>query len=321
MAFEIAQFVFDTKLNSSSQGAYNKIKARLVNFLFNYYKRLDLLVEAQIGLSRLYLPFSHQLPFILKSTPHYSTNLTRIAELVCLKYPNMAFIDIGANIGDSVALLRTKTAFPILCVEGDNYFFEILQKNCKQFNDVYVANEYVGESNIQLNAVSVGIGGTAHLTQTIGLQNVIQTKTLSALLENYPLFSHSKMLKIDTDGFDNKILRGSVDFLKVAKPVIFFEYDPFFLSQQHDDGLSIFNILSQVGYANLLIYENNGELLVSADVDNTRLLEDINHYYTGRNSIRYCDICAFHEEDVDLFERIRENEIQFFINSRNTNMV
>jgi hypothetical protein len=42
-----------------------------------------------------------------------------------------------------------------------------------------------------------------------------------------PILVNSKMLKIDTDGFDTLILKSAVDFLKRAKPIIFFEYDPF----------------------------------------------------------------------------------------------
>ena len=316
MASQTAQFIYDIKLKQSTRNLYERLKNQIISKLFNKFKKSNPLVETFVGQYKLQLPFSHELPFILKSFPYYSTNLARIAKLVQGKYANLKFIDIGANIGDSVALLRTEATFTILCIEGDEYFFSILETNAARFRDVHLAKNYVGESTTEVNAVSVELGGTAHLghNETGGLP--IYIKKLSAILDDKPLFRQAKMLKIDTDGFDNKILRGSVDFLKIAKPVIFFEYDPFFLSQQNDDGLSIFGTLAKVGYQKLLVYDNNGELLLSVDVDNSVTLEDITHYYTGRKGVRYCDICAFHKEDSDLFELIRKSEIHFFEQSR-----
>jgi FkbM family methyltransferase len=312
MKIKNAQLVYNLKLNESRQSLFSKIKSRIIQLAFNYVKLSNPMIETKIGKFNLQLPFSHELPFILRRSPYYSTNLARIAKKTNEKYPNLRFIDIGANVGDSVALLRSEAIFPILCVEGDNYFFSILKENASRFTDVYLSKNYVGENNIELNAVSVEIGGTAHLKQNESGSNIISVKKLTSILSDIPLFQQAKMLKIDTDGFDNKIIRGSADFIFKAKPVIFFEYDPFFLAQQHDDGLSIFSTLSELGYSKLLIYENDGEFLLSADLNNNGLLEDINHFYTGRKGLRYCDICAFHREDEDLFAEIRQSEIYFF---------
>lgn len=316
MASPMAQFIYDIKLKQSTQSLYERFKGQIVDRLFNRLKKQNPLVETFIGQYKIQVPFSHQLPFILKSFPYYSANLARIARQVHGKYPGLKFIDVGANIGDSVALLRTEATFPILCIEGDDYFFSILEINAARFADVHLAKNYVGESTVEVNAVSVEIGGTAHLSHNETGGKIIYLKKLSAILEDNTLFQWSKMLKVDTDGFDNQILRGSTDFLEEAKPVVFFEYDPFFLSQQNDNGLSIFGTLAAIGYQKLLIYENNGELLLSTNIDNSRLLEDITHFYTGRKGIRYCDICVFHEEDDDLFDIVRKSEIHFFEQSR-----
>ena len=317
MTPQTAQAIYNAKLNQVTTGFTNRLKNRIVNKLFNRLKKENPLIKASIGKYELQLPVSHELPFILKSFPHYSTNLARVAKQVYQHFPDLTLIDVGANIGDSVALLRTEESFPILCIEGDNYFFSILQKNADKFQDVYLVKNYVGETLEKANVVSVEIGGTAHLSKSATTsEDSVQLKKLTDILEDEPLFRRSKMLKIDTDGFDNKILRGSVDFLEYAKPVIFFEYDPFFLSKQKDEGLSIFDLLNRVGYRKMFIYENNGEFLISVDLDNNRLLEDIHHFYTGRKGMRYCDICVFHGDDDDLFNKIRKTEMQFFEKTR-----
>lgn len=229
MTFSTAQFVFDSKLRQSNKNLLDSLKARIINKMFDTYKKQNPIIEYYIGKFKMQLPFSHQLPFIIRLFPHYSTNLARIAKQVKNKYPDMKLIDIGANIGDTVALLRTETMFPILCIEGDEYFFSILQNNATQFSNLYLTKNYVGESSQVVNAVSVELGGTAHLNQTDLINgNAVQLKKLSTILADYQAFSEAKMLKIDTDGFDNKVLRGSLDFLEAVQPIVFFEYDPFF---------------------------------------------------------------------------------------------
>ncbi|MBD2129906.1 hypothetical protein NDI39_22750 [Microcoleus sp. ZQ-A2] len=91
------------------------------------------LISYKIAGFNLLLPFSHQLPFILKTYPLYSSNLARLAKYVKEKYEHLKFIDIGANIGDSIALLRKEAVFPILCIEGDEQFLSALEKNATFF--------------------------------------------------------------------------------------------------------------------------------------------------------------------------------------------
>lgn len=62
----------------------------------------------------------------------------------------------------------------------------------------------------------------------------------------------------------------------------------------------------------MLVYENNGDFLLTADLADKRLLEDIDHFYTGRAGQRYCDVCVFHADDDDLLNWIRETELRFF---------
>jgi FkbM family methyltransferase len=311
------QFVYYQVLDASHDTQLNRLKANIFTRLFyKIIKLSDPLISYKIAGFNLLLPFSHQLPFILKTYPLYSSNLARLAKYVKQKYEHLKFIDIGANIGDSIALLRKEAEFPILCIEGDEQFLSVLEKNATLFSEVYIIKAYLGECSNSIRGTTIKQGGTAHLSDNKVGNNIIEVKKLSDVLKDYPSFWQSKMIKVDTDGFDCKILRGAADFLKSAKPIIFFEYDPFFLSQQGDDGTSIFNDLSSYGYKNLLIYDNFGDLMFSTNINNSRLLEELHLYFSGRLGHRYCDICVFHTEDSDLFEIAREREIQFFENIR-----
>ncbi len=267
----------------------------------------------------LEFPSSHALPSILQRWPHYSSNLGRVAQITHQKYTDLKFIDIGANVGDSVAILRRLSYFPILCIEGDRTFLDVLSRNVKKFDEVEIAPFYVGENNVTIMAQSTGIAGTAHLVSRehiashddINLER-IEVKQLSSVLHQYSEFSQPKMIKIDTDGFDGKILRGAVDILLASKPVIFFEYDPFFLAKQNEHGIAIFELLSDLSYSGLIIYDNFGDLLLCLPKIEVERLEELNLYFSGRKSQQYCDICAFHLEDQDLFEQTRQSEMKFF---------
>lgn len=313
----VIQFIYEQVFNASYNTRLMRFKSTIFNRLFHLIlKTGDPLIKHDIGGVTLFIPFSHQLPFILKTYPLYSSNLARLAKYVKQKYEHLKFIDIGANIGDSIALLRKEAEFPILCIEGDEQFLSVLVKNAALFSEVYIIKAYLGEASNIIRGTTIKQGGTAHLSENKIGDNLIEVKKLSDVLKDYPSFWQSKMIKVDTDGFDCKILRGAANFLKSAKPIIFFEYDPFFLAEQGDNGTSIFNDLSNYGYKNLLIYDNFGDLMLSVNINNSRLLEEIHLYFSGRLGHRYCDICVFHAEDSDLFEIAREREIKFFENIR-----
>lgn len=87
---------------------------------------------------KIKIPFSHNLPVVIISHKNYNTNLPRIAIYVNSKYPDSSIIDIGANVGDTAALLRSFTDYPITCVEGDTKFFDLLKSNTQQMKGIYL---------------------------------------------------------------------------------------------------------------------------------------------------------------------------------------
>ncbi|MBN1286720.1 MAG: FkbM family methyltransferase [Anaerolineae bacterium] len=266
-------------------------------------------VRQRIGRFVLQVPLSHDIGINQSAFPDYSTNPSRIAALVQQKYPDLTFIDIGANVGDTIAILRSRAHFPILAVEGDASFFQLLQVNAGQFPEVYLVKALVGEASETLGGRLETRRGTSAIVQG---NQTITTRSLTDILEANPAFYRAKMLKIDTDGFDCKIIRGAAGWLAEAQPVVFFEYQPTLFSKVGDDGLSIFPLLASAGYRKLMIYHHTGEYMLSLDTTDARLLREIHEYFSGRDRIVYCDICAFGEADVDLFETVRKAEMDYF---------
>jgi FkbM family methyltransferase len=269
----------------------------------------DPCVTYQLDGSVLSIPLSHELPFIRARYPHYSTNIARIASALKTKYPNLTMVDIGANVGDTVAIVRRLSYFPILCIDGDPNFFSLLQANSKSWNGIFLDNSFVGETTSSMAGRVEIAGGTGHLVPDFSSSSMIETRRLSTILAEFPDFAAPTLIKIDTDGFDTRIIKCENLLLHELKPVVFFEYDPYFFGKNDDDGFSVFSRLAAAGYVSALFFENTGEFLIRADLDDVQLLEDLHHFYTGRNGKRYCDICVFTAEDIDVLEQVRVAEL------------
>ena len=104
----------------------------------------DPAVISMIGDRNLLMPLSHELPIHRACYPDYSLNLGRVAAALEEFRAGAPIVDIGANIGDSVAIVRD--AVPdaaILCIEGDVEFLPYLQHNVRDLRGVEVAPVYV----------------------------------------------------------------------------------------------------------------------------------------------------------------------------------
>ena len=273
----------------------------------------DPLVQWRLGPFALRLQLSHRLPSHFTYWPHYNRNLGRIAKVLYDCQPDLRAVDVGANVGDSVAVVRADAEFPVLCVEPDPRFFDLLKRNTAQFRDVVLVQEYLGEGPAEVAGRLSLAGGTGHLEAGAPQDETIQIRTLCDVLSEHPEFAGAKLVKIDTDGYDCKILRGAAPWLARSKPVLFFEYDPYFLSLQSDDGLSVFATLKQLGYSDLLIYDNVGKLISSERLDEDAALSRMHYEYCdGQRGGLYVDLCVFHGEDSELFAAALAAETEYF---------
>lgn len=254
---------------------------------------------------------SHELPMLMKSYPGYNQNISRISTVIQSKYNDLCAIDVGANIGDTVAILRRDSTFPILCVEGDPKYFDLLVLNVKQFSEVYFENSYLGKENLSVAGKNEHHHGTNMLVISDEKSDQINIKALDSILSSYPQFLNSKFFKIDTDGFDFEVLKGSSNLIKTSSPVIFFEYEPRFLNKNGEDSMSIFSYLENFGYNKLIFFDSSGDMLVSADMSDKNTITELKNFLSVKDTGRYVDICAFTFDDNDLFNKIILNESEY----------
>lgn len=217
----------------------------------------------------------------------------------------MGFIDVGANVGDTIPLLRGLAHFPILAIEGDTKFFEIMKLNIASEPDVVPKKIFLGESK-RGGLTFEEINGTGHLVANESGETC--TLPLDDVLAEHKEFGNAKMIKIDTDGFDAHVLRGAMGYLRRTKPVLFFEYAPHYWQQQGEDCLSIFPWLKDLGYEHVMVFLPSGDFLFSASLERHEFFEELRVMHKRLHF--YGDICAFSKEDGDLFLMARKGEMK-----------
>ena len=261
----------------------------------------------------LILPLSHEWPFYQRNLPQYALNLGTIVEIAHGKYPKLTMIDVGANVGDSVAINRAHTHVPILCVEGEHRFFRLLEANTRDLVDIELEHAFLGADGDQASAVHLE-RGTARIELGTGPTRMI-LRTLTDAVSRHPRFDRTKFLKLDAEGFDCKIICCESQFLVRNKPILFFEYHPPLCAAAGYDPFPVFMRLFEVGYSTVMIYENTGRYLLSVESGQWTILEDIHQYFAKIGG--FCDVAAFHAEDLDIAEAVRKSEIAGDIHRRN----
>ncbi|MDX2243452.1 MAG: FkbM family methyltransferase [Leptolyngbyaceae cyanobacterium bins.302] len=259
----------------------------------------------------LYFPDDHLLERYQSTWHLYDRTLGIIAKAVSTKYPNMTAIDIGANVGDSAALIQEFQPIPTLCVEGNPEYLQYLEENSKIIGNVEIADYFIGDedASIALDAVE-SHGGTTSIINSINAEGffISQLRSFQSLLIEFPLFKGSKLFKIDTDGFDFKIIKASQKFIRNSQPIVYFEYDISFAKDGSSEGLSVIELLMDLGYVKFAIYDNFGNHLINLSSQDKQIFFDLTNYLfssrheSGQPVIYYFDICAFPEVDLDIFQ-------------------
>jgi FkbM family methyltransferase len=299
------QWLLDAALNIPVDGLGNRARYRLLRGI----RRLRLLlsdpgVDFSLGAYNLRLPLSHELPFYRRNFPDYGSNLGKVSFYAKRKYPDLTMIDVGANIGDSVATVHTYSDHPVLCLEGEPRFFQLLKENTCNLPAVEIEQTFIGALGDYVGSIDARLGNAQVLLgPTPGLASIC---TLSEALARHPRFATAKLLKIDAEGFDCRIIAAETKLLKINKPILFFEYYPKCSELVGQKAFPVFTTLSSLGYSAVLIYQNVGRYFMGISLDQEMALEDLHHFISDQNG--FCDVVAFHREDLEIAIHLRAAE-------------
>src|SRR3989344_4719744 len=227
-----------------------------------------------VGGYNIRLPEGHALPDYQTRYKRYDFTLGELARIVSEKYPGFPRIDIGANIGDSWALMNKHVVTETLLIEGDPAYTNLLKFNVDR------------------------------------LGHPAQIRNLC------PNFKLSRLIKLDTDGYDFGIIKTNASLFSQMQAVVYYECAPFEQENGLKDSIESFQELIKF-FKYFVIYDNFGHFMCSLEGDNLfeKYLELMVFLVSNRvdgAAVYYLDIAAFTPNNKDLFTILRDFEISRF---------
>lgn len=281
----------------------------------------DPIVICKIGKRELLINASHKLPNKLRRLPYYDTALPRIASFLHQKRGKLIMIDVGANIGDTVSLITDEVDGSFLCIEPSEKYFQLLKLNTQNIKNVVCEQVAVSDLNDYEVAEKTltEIKGTAYLGEKkSSLPDVIQSKTITTvttideLIVKHPEFSQTNLLKIDTDGYDIKVLKSAASLLTKNQPVLFVEFSPWHLINiGGGNPLSLFEQVKSKGYSSALFYDNHGYPFTNISLHQSDVIKQLT-LYAKRKPNFYFDILMFPDSRKGEFDEFYWQEIRNF---------
>lgn len=260
------------------------------------YQKMPL-VKTFIEGRKIIVPLSHNLAFYKKKYKNYDKHIIAVCNYVKEQKGYYNFIDVGANVGDTIINIGIVDKAKYLLIEGGEYYISLMKRNLKNYKydyklvDCFLSDEY-SDDGYEIRYRS----GTASLVKDQNQHNK-KTFTLDEVVSKEKF--EPNILKIDTDGFDFKVLRGSKNTLKEYKPVIFFEWWSEYLVKNEEEPISIFKLLYEMGYKEGLLFDNYGTPILVIETKDTMNLELLEQYSRNREKqICHYDVLLFHESDI-----------------------
>lgn len=252
------------------------------------------------------LPANHSLIYNQYSCPNYDRFLPH---LVTYFKSNETVIDIGANVGDTLAAMVDKNSLlNYICIEADETFFEFLNNNIKKIKAVY--------KDLRVSTIKTLIGknitgvkleggkGSKHAVQS--KNGAIVSQSLDDLITEFNI-DNLRLLKSDVDGFDYDVLESSLHSINICKPILYFECQ-FDHEYQKNGFEQIFSKLENIGYKDWVVFDNFGEIILRTQ--STDILNYLISYVWSQNTnssnrtIYYYDILATQSTESNLITQV-----------------
>lgn len=255
----------------------------------------------------LHLRLSHDLPRYIAQVRFYDTLPGRLSCFVRGKHGPLVAIDVGANIGDTVASCQLQEHDRFLAVEPDPGFFALLSTNWNGNPNIRLVNIACSDGSMRGSLETHSHHGTAYIREAQE-ETSLQTATLDDLVEEHPDFLNANFIKIDTDGHDFSVIRGAVKLLTRQMPALMFECDSFNNPRFMEDCLGTLDALKACGYESFIVYSNNGTLMGKYPLSDLSSFHGLLLYQKTRKHFYY-DVLTMCEEDAATFY---ETELEFF---------
>ena len=300
----IAEYVLKKTLstNGMAHWLWNRVRWLLVR-MFN-----DPSCSVTVHGRVLWLPLSHELPTYLRLLPLYDSLLERLSAYLHNKYGLLRCVDVGANIGDTLAALYWGEQDLFLAIEPDPKFNRYLHENWNVPNVKILNQVCSAESRMEKYEINEKYGTASFYKNPHGKE--FQTITLDDLLTANPEFADLNLIKVDTDGNDFAVISRARQAL-AGRPAVLFESDVFGNKHYVEDCLEVLAFFSAAGYQSMLLYEKFGYPMGCYQLQDLTHFKDLLFYQLTKKFI-YFDILLMKEQDLLPFYALEKS---FFLDT------
>jgi FkbM family methyltransferase len=269
------------------------------------------------GSATLLAPGEHRWQEFRAHYPQYDFWLPELGRLLYQSVPSRPILDIGANIGDTAALLRLHGALsPIICVEPSErfaaYFVQNARHNARLFERITLERCFVGNPDDRLQLVEhQGTASPQRMSRESRHDDRGPVPLVRRLGEVAECHGPAGLVKIDTDGYDADVLESDLEYLGRARPFIWVEVTPTSHADVHR-WLNLSRSLASLGYREALIFDNFGHFIITLtglDAGGLAQLGELLRYVTlvrrGRAVIHYLDVCFVPTDMNELADAFR----------------
>jgi len=234
------------------------------------------------------VPLSHPLPIYHALHPQCDSVLLRLARWIRENQNGLVYLDVGANIGDTVAAVHPQSVDKVFAVEPHAPYARVLAKNLARFQcaSVIIPKACVGAPEAGPCGIDA-VNGTGTLLASE--EGSIETTTLDELADEFPVLQSCNLLKIDIDGHDYTALRGAGRMIAMNRPVILMESDIFGNGDHLSDFDALIGKLGSLGYNHVIAYDNYGGLVHFSELGAADAIRKIMFYQATRGRI-YLDL-------------------------------
>lgn len=257
----------------------------------------------------LAMPLSHTIPELLAAGAQHDRLLGRLADFARAQRGRLVAIDVGANVGDTVAALLGGKDDGVLAIEPSAEFQRYLVQNFGTDERVTIVDTACGARNAELKVSVLRRDGTAVFTEA-AQGEPLRMSTLDAVVREHPVFAYPDVVKIDTDGFDFAVIDGARELLARSRPAVLFECDHFGAPDYVARCRAALQQLRECGYAHFAAYDNYGYLMGSFALDDLRPFEQL-VFYQLSSPFCFFDLLAMPDEALGAFlAREREHYVR-----------
>jgi FkbM family methyltransferase len=247
---------------------------------------------------RLVLPWSHRLPDYAGPGSPYGQNLVELARLLAKAAPPLTVLDVGANVGDSALQILNAADGRVLCIEADTYYLDFLHRNVDNDDRITVVESLLAVDEAAAATTAVRTGGTTRFVRGAE-SDAMASISPARLRDTHPDFAQLRLVKSDTDGYDVALVPAIAEAWSEARPVLFFEYDPYLTRIAGYDPLEVWRRLEALGYLEAAVWTHAGtavgRMTTAEAAARSRVLDDFPARRPNRRT--YWDVALAHQDD------------------------